>query len=251
MKYLGIIGLALAVATLPADAKQSNQPMLFEVAEVDRETVPAGAPEAFEAAFGRNTRTDNARWYQTVREIDGQAITFVPLTLIPLPGGKVALVSTGASDCTGHACSGFNSVHYLHREGARYQVDGEWLAVGASGTLGNPAWRWGWTDAIADAPVLYTEGGGVWQGYACAYASLTHLTPTGPVEIANIPVHYSNSGAAAEETDIVTLTGHIIAAEKDQSFTVRYTGSRTFNEQYVRGADGRYNLARRSQMPRC
>lgn len=152
-------------------------------------------------------------------------IDFVPLALIPLPDGRKALVTTGASDCTGHVCSGINAVHYLRRAGGRYAVDGEWLDVGAKGTFGNPASRWGWTAAITSAPVLYTEGGGVWQGYACAFATLTELAADGPVEIASIPVHYSNGGAA--RTGIVTLTGTIIAADQGRSFTVSYSGTPT------------------------
>ncbi|MGE4324458.1 MAG: hypothetical protein AB7E60_15695 [Sphingobium sp.] len=224
---------------------------VFAVAEVNRDAVPAGAPEAFEAAFQEDTRTGRDRWYETVREIDGQTFTFVPLALIPLPDGRTALVSTGANDCTGHACSGVNSVHYLRRERARYKVDGEWLDVGVGGTMGNPALRWAWTDAIDAAPVLYTQGGGVWQGYACSIASLVLLRPTGPVEIARIPVRYSNGGATDADGQVITLDGHIVAARKGHSFTVHYTGSASFSERYVRRVDGRYDLDGTSRVPRC
>lgn len=252
MKPLGVAFMVLAVAAFPAGAEELAGQALFEITDVDRDAVPAGTPEAFEAAFGHKTQYEGkGRWYELTREVNGYNITFVPLTLIPLPDGRRALVTTGASDCTGQACSGSNVVHYLRREGARYKVDGEWFDVGASGTLGNPARRWGWTDAIAGAPVLYTEGGGVWQGHACSHASLTQLTPAGPVEIASVPVHYSNGGAADVEAEIVTLTGHITAVEKDRSFTVHYTGSRTFSERYVRGADGNYHLTGASQVPPC
>ncbi|WP_196258156.1 hypothetical protein [Pelagibacterium limicola] len=239
------------ITFLPAVGHESAVPGLIDIADVNWDAVPAGTPEAFEAAFGENTRTGNTRWYQAAREIDGETITFVPLALIPLPDGRTALVSTGGSSCTGQACSGVNSVHYLRREHARYEVDGEWLNVGATGTVGNPALRWGQTDAIADAPVLYTEGGGVWQGYACSYAALTHLTPAGPVEIASIPVYYSNEGAAEDGADVVTLNGHIVGAREGQSFTVRYSGTGSFNERYVRHADGSYHPVEPSRMPQC
>ena len=173
----------------------------------------------------------------------------MPLALIPLPDGNGALVSTGDNDCVGDACSGLNSIHYLGRENARYEVDGEWIDVGASGAFGNPAMRWGWTDAIADAPVLYTEGGGVWQGYACFHAALTELTEAGPVEIASIPIHYSDGGAV--DTGDIALSGEIAAAEKGRSFTVGYTGSRTFSEHYVRDEEGRYRVAGGTQVPAC
>jgi len=250
VKLPALIATLVVVATVPVSAREPSRPPLFEVVDVDRDTVPAGTPEAFEAAFGRKTQYDGGgRWYELTREVDGHDITFVPLTLISLPDGRKALITTGASDCTSHACSGVNAVHYLQREGARYQVDGEWLDVGASGTFGNPARRWGWTAAITGAPVLYTEGGGVWQGYACSAATLTELGAHGPVEIASIPIHYSNGGAV--DTGTVTLTGTITAAEQGRSFTVSYAGSSQFDELYVRGADGRYRLEGDTKVPHC
>lgn len=248
----GVVLSVLAVTALPAAAEPPTELALFEVSDVNRDAVPAGTPEAFWAAFGKPQNAFRAsRWYQTTREVNGQVVTYVPLTLIPLPGGRVALVSTGASDCDGHACSGVNSVHYLQRDTRawRYTAVGEWLDVGASGTFGNPASRWGWSDAIAEAPVLYTEGGGVWQGYACSHASLTELMPAGPVEIASIQISYSDEGAVG--TGSTRLEGRITAAEQGRSFTVTYTGSRAFRERYVRGADGRYQVVGRTDVPGC
>lgn len=241
-KLLMVFALAASMAA-SVEAKAPSKQALFEVFDVDRDTVPAGTPAAFEAAFGRAPRNE------TVRDVEGSAFLFVPLTLIPLADGRVALVSTGSSECSGHACSGVNAVHYLRGDKARYAVDGEWMNVGASGTYGNPARRWGWSDAITGNPVLYTEGGGVWQGYACTYAALTELTPAGPVEIASIPVYYSSEGAL--DTGGETLAGEIAAAKKGYGFTVRYGGSRSFTEHYVRSADGRYEVRGGTKVPGC
>lgn len=244
MKLCVVASMIVAATAVPASAGPASQP-LFEVTDVDRDTVPAGTPEAFRAAFGPSPKNESTR------AVDGTDYLYVPLTQIPLPGGKVALVSTGASECDGHACSGLNSVHYLQRDAStgRYKVDGEWMDVGTSGSFGNPATGWGWTDAIADAPVLYTDGGGVWQGYACSTAALTELTPNGPLEIARIPIHYSNGGAV--ETGVTELTGRITTAQKGRSFTVSYTGSKAFSERYVRGADGRYTVSGKTRVPTC
>lgn len=251
VKYTIGLAVILAVTTLPSAAKEQSAGPLFDIVDVNRETVPAGTPEAFEAAFDYSTKYDSdERWYEYWQTVEGQGITFVPLTLIPLPDDRKALVSTGESDCTGHACSGVNAVHYLRRdETGRYAVDGTWLDVGANGTWGNPAQRWGWTGVITDNPVLYTEGGGVWQGYVCSFAALTELAADGPAEIARIPVHYSNSGAA--DAGVVTLTGTITTAEQGRAFTVRYAGSSQFDEIYVRGADGKYRLQGETEVPSC
>ncbi|KAI1692935.1 hypothetical protein DdX_20927 [Ditylenchus destructor] len=180
------------VLALPA-AAQTVQP-LFPVTDVDRDTVPAGTPEAFWAVFGESPRNE------AERTVKGEKVTFVPLTLVKLPGEVTALVSTGASDCEAHACAGFNSVHYLRRDkaGHRYAKIGEWLDIGARGTWGNPAARWGTTDAITGTPVLYTQGGGTWQGYSCDVAVLTELGAKGPVEIARFPIYYSTPAATTD-----------------------------------------------------
>ncbi|AZI35743.1 hypothetical protein [Caenibius tardaugens] len=248
-KFLGVTVSLLAISTAPAMAESSAKTALFAVDDVNRDTVPAGTPEAFQAAFGKSS--SNA----VTRAVDDQNYSFVPLALIPLSGGKTALISTGASECTGHVCGGLNTVHYLQpasgqaASASRYAVAGEWMDVGASGTFGNPALRWGWTDAIASAPVLYTEGGGVWQGYACSYAVLTELTPAGPVEIASIPIYYSDGGA--KETGASAYEGTITSSVKNQSFTVTYTGSKTIAERYIRNKDGKYELKGKTKVPQC
>lgn len=239
--HLAIASLVLSVGAVPASA-QTAQP-LFPVTDVDRDTVPAGTPEAFWAVFGESPKNE------AERTVKGKKITFVPLTLIRLPGDVTALVSTGASDCDAHACAGLNSVHYLRRDKDSYGYvkAGEWLDVGMGGTWGNPAARWGVTDAITGTPVLYTEGGGTWQGYSCDAAVLTELGPKGPVEIARIPVYYSD----ASRDNGPTLRGAITAAEQGRSFTVTYAGSESFSERYVRGTDGLYKLEGKTRMKTC
>lgn len=240
MQMLAGMLLTLAAA-LPAVAQQP-QP-LFPVTDVDRDTVPAGTPEAFAAVFGTSPKNE------AERTVKGEKITFVPLTLIKLPGDVTALVSTGASACEAHACAGLNSVHYLRRDkdSYRYVKAGEWLDVGMSGTWGNPAARWGVSDAITGTPVLYTEGGGTWQGYSCDVAVLTELGAKGPVEIARVPVYYSD----ASRDNGPTLRGTITAAERGRSFTVSYAGSESFSERYVRGSDGTYKRDGATQMKTC
>lgn len=221
----------------------AQQP-LFPVADVIRDTVPAGTPAAFEKAFPTAQRNS------AKVDIDDNSYEFVPLALIPLGQDKVALISTGANECTGQACAGLNSVHYLSGPSrADYSVTGEWLDIGMTGVVGNPASRWGWTDAIAAVPVLYTQGGGVWQGYACDKAVLTELSVDGPTEIAVIPIGYSNGGAV--EDGVINLDGQITAADKGKSFTVTYSGTDNFSETYVRQADGKYALDGATKVPSC
>jgi hypothetical protein len=233
---------AFAVAAaLPASAQS-----LIEIQDVDRDNVIAGTPAAFVVAFPEAQRNE------AVRKIGDDVYSFVPLAFIPLSDTRVALVSTGANECTGQACSGMNAVHYLdHDAGAPrypYTLQGEWLDVGAAGVVGNPALRGGWTKAIAANPVLYTEAGGVWQGRGCGYAELTELTPSGPVRIARIQTYFSDASADDGEAGV---DGVITAADQGRSFTMSYTGSASFKETYTRGADGQFRLDGQSRVPAC
>src|SRR3546814_18138768 len=57
-----------------------------------------------------------------------------------------------------------------------------WLKLGSVGTVGNAATAWGFSDALGKNPYLVTSGGGVWQGCAIGFATVTELTPDGPVD---------------------------------------------------------------------
>src|SRR3546814_19880435 len=84
--------ILLTLAALPADAEERLKPPLFEIADVDRDTVPAGTPAAFEAIFGRAPH-NAAR-----REVGDSAYLFVPLTLTPLAAGRSA-ERRGGQEC--------------------------------------------------------------------------------------------------------------------------------------------------------
>ncbi|MCF7646820.1 hypothetical protein KQ944_13490 [Bacillus subtilis] len=246
MKYHNI-ALACSLSLLAAmPALAASEKSLFNADDVNRDVVPAGTPAAFEVAF------PNAQFSEAKRKIGENTFSFVPLAFIPLSDTQVALVSTGASDCTSQACSGTNSVHYLEHSAGEpqypYTLKGEWLDVGMSGVMGNPASRWGWSKEIADAPVLYTEAGGTWQGRSCTFAILTELTAKEPVEIARIPLHMSD---ASSEDKAASFDGEIVAANKGQSITVSYSGSESFQEVYKRGTDGRFQLEGKSRVPEC
>ncbi|MFV0625440.1 hypothetical protein ACBY01_15705 [Sphingomonas sp. ac-8] len=90
------IVFAPAATSLPAQPR-----LLFEVVDVDRGSVPAGTPAAFEAPF-------DAPWGRTDagRRIAGKTFTFVPLALIPISSTRVALVSTAVNECTSPSAPG-------------------------------------------------------------------------------------------------------------------------------------------------
>ncbi|PEQ11461.1 hypothetical protein B2G71_16650 [Novosphingobium sp. PC22D] len=89
-------------------------------------------------------------------------------------------------------------------------------------------------------PVIVSKGGGTWQGNSCEWTVLTELRPDGPVEVANFESAFDNSGAKPDAP--TAITGEIGAINADNSFTVDFTGSRSFSALYLRQPDGTYQV---------
>lgn len=225
-----------------AAAGAAPQP-LVPVRESDPGNAGALAHEAFRAVFGRARQASVTR--------DGRTYDFAPVTAVELGGGRIALISTGALRDAGHAEDGLNAVHYLMRVRGRLRVTERWFGLGAGGSHGVSATRWGMTRALSRWPVLYTEGGGTWQGCTVTVATLTELRPAGPIDVAGFPTGFDNGGMV-ERPRAQRVDGAIAAAIPDRSFTVRYSGSMRFSETYARTGN-RYRLSRRreSRMPGC
>ncbi len=62
--------------------------------------------------------------------------------------------------------------------------------------------------------------------------TLVELQPTGPVKLADFLDSYDDGGAAVGQPQ--SSQGKIIKIVPDQSFTVRFTGTRAFEARYVR-----------------
>jgi hypothetical protein len=214
-----------------------------EIVAVSEDDTPTPlALEAFRAAFGRASPALVSR--------DGNEFDFSPLMTVEMEGGMIALLSTGAMRNAGHSSSGVNAVHYFTREVGRLRAVREWFGVGAEGSHGVAASVWGLSRSISRWPVIYTEGGGTWQGCTVTFATLTELRPTGPVDVAHIPVYFSDSGMVSEGA-AREVEGALSEAIPDRSFTVDYSGSLRFREIYVR-QDENYRLASgESRMPGC
>lgn len=233
---------ALLLLALAGTGAAAQRP-LVPVRESDPDQAGPLAHEAFRAVFGRARQAPVTR--------DGRAYDFAPVTAVELGGGRIALVSTGALRDAGHAEGGLNAIHYLARVRGRLRVTGRWFGLGAGGSHGVSATQWGVSRALSRWPVLYTEGGGTWQGCTVSFATLTELRPTGPVDVAFFPVGFDNGGMV-ERPRARRIDGAIAAAVPDRSFTVRYSGSLRFGETYARTGN-RYRLAgrRESRMPGC
>lgn len=165
---------------------------------------------------------------------DGPHIAYEPGTLVDVPFGPV-LVNEGRVPDGSHADSGHVAIHYLVPEGRGYRVIGAYpdaVRSGSFGELGELAV----SRKFGRLPVVYTQGGGTWQGYTCSWTTLTELGPKGPRELATFMDAYDDSGATVDGAG-GTTRGKITDIVPDRSFAVTFTGTRSFTARYVRQGD--------------
>ncbi len=200
------------------------------------------AARAFEAAFGQ-------RGSATVT-IDGDQVRFEPQRLLWMPPGAV-LISEGEAPDAPHASGGHIAIHYLRPAGDRFEVTRRFVpavTTGSSGKLG----EWSVSSRFGERPVITAAGGGTFQGYSCTVLTLTEVGPSGPVELAEIPLSYSDAGAQEDPEEATEIEGKIANVVKGRSFEVVYSGAEEFTERYVRSG-GRYVLegGGETRMRRC
>lgn len=249
----------------PAGTSQSNVALPQENLSSDSNLIPPEAPpdvrslapaeqlaRAFEAAFGaRGSATLTVESRQD-NETDSFAeqVRYTPGKLVSAPFGPV-LLSEGQVTDAAHVSAGKIAIHYLKPAGDGFAVVKAWPSGVVTGSFGKVA-RWSVSHLFSDWPVIVSEGGGTWQGYTCSWAKLTELRPTGPVELATVPLSYSDEGARTDEGEARTISGKIINVVQNQSFDVIYSGSRSFSEHWVReGAGYRIAGGAKSQMESC
>lgn len=185
---------------------------------------------------------------EAVRTLDGEAYYFKPVAIHAIGNDIWALLSIGHQDEAGHVSTGINAIHYLRDTEGGWQLKGEWLGNGATGTFGNGATAWGFTHALGKYPYLVTSGGGVWQGCAVGSAVVTELAPDGPVDRGSFTDGMSSGAGVGQKEQ--EYEGKIVAAVPDKSFTVAYTGTRTITQQYVL-KNGKYEPVGKDRIPGC
>jgi hypothetical protein len=141
-----------------------------------------------------------------------------------------------------------NAIHYLKSGPGGWVKQGEWIDLGATGSVGNGATSWAFSSLLGRNPYLITAGGGVWQGCAIGSTVVTELAPDGPVDRGSF-IDGMSSGAGIGQKE-EQYDGKIAAAVPDRSFTVAYTGTRAFRQQYVL-KDGKYALVGNDRVPGC
>ncbi len=234
--------VALPPENVVADANLIEAEALPDVRTLPPEEQLA---RAFEAAFG--SRGEAAL---TVRD-DGASedVRYAPGRLVWPAFGPV-LLSEGKVQDPAHVSAGRIAIHYLKPAADRFEVARAFPSGVVTGSFGQVA-RWSVSPRFSTWPVVVAEGGGTWQGYTCSWLSLTELRPDGPVELARVPLVYSDGGTKEEEAQATSIDGKILNVVKNQSFDVVYSGSRAFREHYVRSGNLYAVAGGKSTMETC
>lgn len=245
-----VLTAAVVLSALVSPAVLAFDPDTPVDAEKEAFPITLGSDEdttidlAFRTAFG----LPKGAGIEAARTIDERAYRFRPVAIHLLPNNVGVLLSAGSLDDAGHSEGGLNAVHYLKSSAAGWVKQGEWIGIGATGTVGNAATSWAFTNLLGRNPYLITAGGGVWQGCAIGSAVVTELTPDGPIDRGGF-IDGMSSGAGIGQTE-QEYEGRIAAAAPDKSFTVAYTGTRSFKQQYVLN-NGKYEPVGKDQVPGC
>jgi hypothetical protein len=180
-------------------------------------------------------------------DVEGSKVDYADGKIVDAPFGPV-LVSEGQVADAAHADPGYVAIHYLAADGAGFRLTGAYpqaIVLGSSGTLT----EWAVSDKFGSLPVVSASGGGSWQGYSCGSTVLEELRPDGPVQLVSFQDTYDDSGAVADGA--VTLKGVITDIVPDTSFTVKFTGTRTFEDHYVRRGNRYEREGGPSELPEC
>jgi hypothetical protein len=187
--------------------------------------------DAFEAATGHRTTF-------TALE-NGDEVTTKPLRIVSLPFGEALLTSREIKDGC-HACAGAIGVYYLNTSGDTVDVTGSWPTAVEGWGWGAPPSQWYLTSNFTSMPAIYASGAFMGQGITGNSATLTELTPSGPVTSDVIGTDYSDAGAIVDaERPACIVKGRIANIVRDSSFDVIVTGSVRGVDHYVK-AGGKF-----------
>ncbi|WP_411341908.1 hypothetical protein V6U71_08920 [Sphingopyxis sp. J-6] len=245
-----VLAAVITLSALMSPAASAFDPDTPVDAEKEVFPITLGSDEdetidlAFRTAFGLPKGAEP----EAARTIDERSYHFRPVAIHLLADNTGVLLSVGSLDEAGHSEGGLNAIHYLKSSPDGWVKQGEWIGLGATGTVGNGATSWAFSSLLGRNPYLITAGGGVWQGCAIGSAAVTELAPDGPVDRGSFTDGMS-SGAGLGQTE-QEYEGKIAAAVPDKSFTVAYTGTRSFKQEYVLN-NGKYELVGKDQVPGC
>lgn len=238
--------LALAACKDPQAAKDGEP--ANKAAQTAAHMAPLAERSADRAAL---TAAFAVAFDNPAQKVGDDTYTYTPAALYRLADKWVLLSEGTGPDC--HACSGWLAVHYLNRapDGVFTLAKGWNDAVPGTSFGGAPEWTVR-TDLMA-APVIESQGGGTWQGYSCSIGRLTELADAGPkVRVERIPLMYNDGGAIVDDArKAEEMEGRIAQGLRDESFTVRYTGTVARDVAYTRKGEAFVPGPGADKIPQC
>lgn len=181
---------------------------------------------AFDAVFGLGERE--------IRVTEDAAYSYAKGVVVWTEFGPVLIVE-GSGEPYPPALGTLGIFYLRELPGMKFEEARRWPDAVTGSIMGNPP-QWRIRNDISDHAVIESTGGGVWQGYACDTKTLTELTQDGPRSLASFDSHYDSSGAIEEGYQ--SLDGTIVNVVRNRSFDVRFTGTRTITQHFVRKGAG-------------
>ncbi|QIG54551.1 hypothetical protein G6N82_10645 [Altererythrobacter sp. BO-6] len=165
------------------------------------------------------------------------------------------LVMAGAHPDASPVVTGTLGIFYLREtQDTRFELVRSWPDEVLGGIMSNPP-EWSIRNDVARNPVITSQAGGVWQGYACDTGELTELAPDGPRQLLLYPAYYDNSGALDETGEREFYRATIRNVVPGQAFDVQYAGSVNVTHRYARkGGSYRRTIDTASgdaELPQC
>ena len=212
----GPAGIRSSAASAPAAAPQPA-PSLIRALPAQRQV-----DLAFDAVFGLKERE--------IRVSEGAVYSYAKGKVFWADFGPVLIVE-GSGEPYPLALGTLGLFYLREMPGPKFEEVRRWPDAVAGGMMGNPP-QWKIRTDLADRPVIEATGGGVWQGYGCDTTTLTELTASGPQLLATFASSYSSEGAEGDAGQ--TYDGAIVNVVRGRSFDVRFTGTRTITQRFVR-----------------
>lgn len=196
------------------DKAKTGAPIVSELKGFDALDEKQKLLKAFDTFYGK----------EKTRNIEGEKIEFTPEKIISTNFAKILIVKGEVLDAF-PANEGKLYAHYFVVENGEIKKQKSYEPMVEAGSFGNFT-DWGISDKFTNNPVIFVEGGGVWQGIMCVSTTLIEITDRGPVELLNIISQRSN--------DEKKIKGKIENIIKNKSFDIKYTGDNNETSHYIK-----------------
>jgi hypothetical protein len=183
---------------------------------------------AFSAVYGADPPVA-----EEVRTPGGPAETLAaaPVALVPVGGGRFALIIREANGLLAHSATGAASIAYVERSppGARapWRVAGRWPQIAFDGEDGGQGMTLKVRLDLGPRPLVFMDAPTLFTGDSENDVVVIRLDPEKPVPIGRISLQSSDDDVLDSRFDRHRYSGRVVAAKAPALFAVRYEGWRS------------------------